>query len=134
METAIDVVRVAVAALDAGDMAGATAAFAPSLVYRLHGEHPLAGEFDGKAAALTALARLAQAGGAGTTLRLADAWPAGPELVVAHLVRRAGANAGPVESDVATILRVEDGSITEIVSVSSRALDAHWGRASIDAG
>jgi ketosteroid isomerase-like protein len=50
MATAIDVVRAAFAALDAGDMASATAAFAPSLVYRLHGEHPLAGKFDGKAA------------------------------------------------------------------------------------
>jgi ketosteroid isomerase-like protein len=48
-------------------------------------------------------------------------------------VRRAGANAGPVESDVATILRVEDGSITEIVSVSSRALDDYWSGAAIDA-
>ena len=133
MATAIDVVRAAFAALDAGDMASATAAFAPSLVYRLHGEHPLAGEFDGKAAALGALARLAQAGGPSTTLRLADAWPAGPELVVAHLVRHAGVAAGPVESHVATILRVEDGSITEIVSVSSRALDDYWAEASIDA-
>ena len=133
MATAIDVVRAAFAALDAGDMASATAAFAPSLVYRLHGEHPLAGEFDGKAAALGALARLAHAGGPSTTLRLADAWPAGPELVVAHLVRRAGVGAGPVESHVGTILRVEDGSITEIVSVSSRALDDYWAEASIDA-
>jgi ketosteroid isomerase-like protein len=41
------------------------------------------------------------------------------------------AGAGPVESDVATILRVEDGSITEIVSVSSRALDDYWAEASI---
>jgi ketosteroid isomerase-like protein len=133
MVAAIEVVRTAFAALDAGDMESATAAFAPSLVYRLHGEHPLAGAFDGKAAALGALARLAQAGGAGTTLRLADAWPVGPELVVAHLVRRAGPGAGPIESDVATIIRVEDGSITEIVSVSSRALDDHWARAPIDA-
>ena len=132
MATAIDVVRAAFAALDAGDTASATAAFAPALVYRLDGKHPLAGEFNGKAAALDALARLAQTGGAGTTLQLADAWPAGPELVVAHLVRRAGAGAGPVESDVATILRVEDGSITEIVSVSSRAVDDYWARAATD--
>jgi ketosteroid isomerase-like protein len=132
MATAIDVVRAAFAALDEGDMATATAAFAPSLVYRLHGQHPLAGEFNGKAAAVDALARIARAGGAGTTLRLADAWRAGPELVVAHLVRRARAGAGPIESDVATILRVEDGSITEIVSVSSRALDDYWGGTSID--
>lgn len=131
--TAVDVVRAAFSALEAGDMANATAAFAPSLVYRLHGEHSLAGAFDGKAAALGALGRLAQAGGAGTTLRLADVWPAGPELVVAHLVRRAGAGAGPVQSDVATITRVEDGSITEIVSVSSRVLDDYWATTSIDA-
>ena len=58
--------------------------------------------------------------------RLADAWPAGSELVLVHLVRRAGADSGPVESDVATILRVEDGAITEIVSVSSRALEDYW--------
>src|SRR5258706_1357897 len=126
MATAIDVVRAAFAALEAGDMASATAAFAPSLVYRLHGDHALAGEFDGKAAALGALGRLVQAGGADTTLRLADAWPAGSELVVAHLVRRAGVGAGPVQSDVATIIRVEDGSVTEIVSVSSRALNDYW--------
>jgi len=69
---------------------------------------------------------------AGTTLRLANAWSAGPELVVAHLVRRAGAGAGPVQSDVATIIRVDDGSITEIVSVSSRVLDDYWANASID--
>ncbi len=94
--------------------------------------HPLAGKFDGKAAALAALARLARAGGEGTTLRLANAWPAGPELVVAHLVRRAGAGGGPVESDVATILRVEDGSITEVVSVSSRELDDHWAGSSVE--
>ena len=124
--TAIDVVRAAFAALEAGDMGSATAAFAPSVVYRLHGDHPLAGEFDGKAATLAALGRLAQAGGAGTTLRLAEASSAGPELVVAHLIRRAGEGAGPVESDVATILRVENGSVTELVSVSSRALDDHW--------
>lgn len=98
----------------------------------LHGVHPLAGKFDGKAAALAALARLARAGGEGTTLRLANAWPAGPELVVAHLVRRAGAGGGPVESDVATILRVEDGSITEVVSVSSRELDDHWAGSSVE--
>ena len=132
MATAIDVVRDAFAAMEAGDMATATAAFGPSLVYRLHGTHALAGEFDGKAAALGALGRLSQAGGAGTTLRLADAWPAGDELVVAHLVRRAGEGAGPVESDVATIIRVEDGNITEIVSVSSRALDDYWAATATD--
>ncbi len=130
MSAAIDVVRQAFAAMEAGDMATASAAFAPSLVYRLHGGHPLAGTFDGKPAALGAMAALAEAGGAGTTLRLVDARAAGPELVLAHLVRRAGvdggADAGPLESDVATILRVEDGAITEIASVSSRALDDHW--------
>jgi ketosteroid isomerase-like protein len=126
---AIDVVRQAFAALEAGDMATAQAAFAPSLVYRLHGGHPLAGTFDGKQTALAAMAALAQAGGTGTTLRLADAWAAGPELVLAHLVRRAGADAGPLESDVATILRVEDDAITEIVTVSSRALDTYWSSA-----
>lgn len=129
MTPAIDVVREAFVALEAGDMARASAAFAPSLVYRLHGGHPLAGTFDGKQAALGAMAALAQAGGAGTTLRLADAWAAGSELVLAHLVRRAGADAGPLESDVATILRVEDDAITEIVTVSSRALDAYWSSA-----
>lgn len=129
MTAAIDVVRAAFAALEAGDMDTASAAFAPSLVYRLHGGHPLAGTFEGKQAALGAMAALAQAGGAGTTLRLADAWAAGPELVLAHLVRRAGAGAGPLESDVATILRVEDDAITEIVSVSSRALDTYWASA-----
>ena len=129
MTPAIDVVREAFVALEAGDMARASAAFAPSLVYRLHGGHPLAGTFDGKQAALGAMAALAQAGGAGTTLRLADAWAAGSELVLAHLVRRAGADGGPLESDVATILRVEDDAITEIVTVSSRALDAYWSSA-----
>ena len=129
MTPAIDVVREAFVALEAGDMATASAAFAPSLVYRLHGGHPLAGTFDGKQAALGAMAALAQAGGAGTTLRLAGAWAAGSELVLAHLVRRAGADAGPLESDVATILRVEDDAITEIVTVSSRALDAYWSSA-----
>jgi ketosteroid isomerase-like protein len=123
---AIDVVRAAFAALETGDIQRATSAFAPSVVYRLHGDHRLAGEFEGKPAALGAMAALAEAGGAGSTLRLADAWPAGPELVIAHLVRRAGPDAGPVESDVATILRVEDSAITEIVSVSSRALDDYW--------
>jgi ketosteroid isomerase-like protein len=126
MTAAIDVVRQAFAALEAGDMATASAAFAPSLVYRLHGGHPLAGTFDGKQAALDAMAALAQAGGTGTTLRLGDAWAAGPELVLAHLVRRAAVDAGPLESDVATILRVEDDAITEIVTVSSRALDTYW--------
>jgi ketosteroid isomerase-like protein len=126
---AIDVVRQAFAALEAGDMATASAAFAPSLVYRLHGDHPLAGTFDGKQAALGAMAALAQAGGAGTTLRLSDALAAGPELVLAHLMRRAGADAGPLESDVATILRVEDDAITEIVTVSSRSLDTYWSTA-----
>ena len=131
MTAAVDVVRQAFAALEAGDMATASAAFAPSLVYRLHSGHPLAGTFDGKQAALGAMAALARAGGAGTTLRLADAWAAGPELVLAHLVRRAGADAdaGPLESDVATILRVEDDAITEIVTVSSRALDTYWSSA-----
>ena len=129
MTAAIDVVREAFAALEAGDMDTASAAFAPSLVYRLHGGHPLAGTFDGKQAALGAMAALARAGGAGTTLRLADAWAAGPELVLAHLVRRADADAGPLESDVATILRVEDDAITEIVTVSSRALDTYWSSA-----
>jgi ketosteroid isomerase-like protein len=112
--------------MEAGDMEAASATFAPSLLYRLHGGHPLAGTFDGKQAALGAMASLAQAGGPGTTLRLADAWEAGPELVLAHLVRRASGGAGPLESDVATILRVEDDAITEIVSVSSRALDSYW--------
>ena len=127
MTAAIDVVRQSFAAMEEGDMATASAAFAPSLVYRLHGDHPLAGTFDGKPAALGAMAALAQAGGTGTTLRLADAWAAGPELVLAHLVRRAGA--GPLESVVATILRVEDDAITEIVTVSSRALDTYWSSA-----
>jgi len=76
-------------------MQAATASFAASLVYRLHGDHTLSGEFDGKSAVLGALGRLAAAGGADTTLRLAEAWAAGPELVVAHLVRRAGAARGP---------------------------------------
>jgi ketosteroid isomerase-like protein len=129
---AIEVVRAAFAALEKRDMAAATAAFAPSLVYRLHGSHPLAGEFESKEAALGAFARLARAGGEGTALRLADAWAAGPELVVAHLVRQARAGAGPIESDVATIIRVEDGSITQIVSGSSRALDEYWTSAPID--
>jgi ketosteroid isomerase-like protein len=132
MATAIEVVRGAFAALEAGDFATATASFAPSLTYRLIGNHPLAGEFDGKEAALGALARLAQAGGPDTSLRLADAWPAGPELVLAHLVRRAGAGDGPVESDVATTIRVEAGAITEVVSVSSRALDDHWSTSGVE--
>jgi ketosteroid isomerase-like protein len=34
--------------MEAGDMATASATFAPALVYRLHGGHPLAGTFDGK--------------------------------------------------------------------------------------
>ncbi|MBV8950854.1 MAG: hypothetical protein JOZ99_08265 [Actinobacteria bacterium] len=67
MATAIDMVRAASAAPDAGEMTSATAAFAPSLVYRLHGGHPLAGEFDGKSTALGALARLAQAGASSCT-------------------------------------------------------------------
>ena len=50
-------------------------------------------------------------------------------LVLAHLVRRAGSDAGPLESDVATILRVESDAITEIVTVSSRALDTYWSTA-----
>jgi ketosteroid isomerase-like protein len=126
MATAMEVVRAAFAALEAGDTERAFAAFSPAVVYRLHGGHPLAGEFDGKPATLAVLGRLAQAGGPGTTLRLADAWPVGPELVVAHLVRRAGADSGPLESDMASILRVEDGAVTELVTVSSRALDAYW--------
>ena len=67
-----------------------------------------------------------RAGGAGSTLRLADAWPAGAQLVVAHLVRRAEAGSGPLEGHVATILRIEDGAITEIVSVTDRALEEFW--------
>jgi ketosteroid isomerase-like protein len=128
---AIDVVRQAFAALEAGDMATVLGSFAPSLVYRLHGGHPLAGTFDGRQATLGAMAALAQAGGAGTMLRLADALAAGPEPVLVHLVRRAGAgtDAGPLESDVATILRVEGDAITEIVTVSSRALDTYWSSA-----
>ena len=51
MTAAIDVVRAALAALESGDVPRATSAFAPSVVYRLHGDHPLAGEFDGKPAA-----------------------------------------------------------------------------------
>src|SRR5215831_6376778 len=108
MATALSVVQDAFAALEAGDMERATSVFGPALVYRLHGDHPLAGEFDGKAAALGALARLSQAGGEGTSLRLSEAWAAGPQLVFAHLVRRAGEGAGPIESDVATIICVED--------------------------
>jgi hypothetical protein len=54
----------------------------------------------------------------------------GPGLVVAHLVRRAGEGGGPVESDVATILRVEDRIIAEFVSASCRALDDYWAEAS----
>jgi ketosteroid isomerase-like protein len=131
VESAIDVVRAAFAALERGDTETAFSAFAPSLVYRLHGGHAFAGEFAGKPDALAALGRLAQAGGAGTTLRHAGSWPAGDELVLVHLVRRAGADrdGGPIESDMATILRVENGAITEMVTVSSRALDAYWSTA-----
>ena len=123
---AIDVVRGAFAAMEQGDMAQAFAAFAPDLTYCLHGDHPLAGEFDGKAATLGAFAALAQAGGTSTTLRLAHSAPAGDELVLAHLVRTAAGNAGEVEGDIATILRVEQGVITQIVSVASRALDDYF--------
>src|SRR4029077_3954733 len=52
---AIDVVRQGLAATEAGDMETASATFAPLLVYRLHGGHPLAGTFDGKQAALGAM-------------------------------------------------------------------------------
>jgi len=126
MTEAIDVVRNAFGALERGDTATAFGAFAPALTYRLHGAHPLAGAFDGKEEALRALAALSRAGGPGSTLRLADAWPAGPQLVVAHLVRRAEAGSGPLEGDIATVLRVEDGAITEIVSVTDRALEEFW--------
>jgi ketosteroid isomerase-like protein len=54
---AIDVVGAAFAALERGDTATAFEAFAPSLTYRLHGSHALAGTFDGKEAALRALER-----------------------------------------------------------------------------
>ena len=100
MTEAIDVVRAAFAALERGDTATAFASFAPSLVYRLHGPHPLAGTFDGKDDALAALASLSRAGGPGSTLRLVEAWPVGPQLVVAHLVRRAEAGSGPLEGDM----------------------------------
>jgi ketosteroid isomerase-like protein len=126
MTEAIDVVRTAFAALERGDAEAAFGAFAPALTYRLHGRHPLAGTFDGKEAALGALAALTRAGGPGSTLRLAGAWPAGPELVVAHLVRRAEVGSGPLEGDVATVLRVEHGAITEIISVTDRALEEFW--------
>ena len=126
MTEAIDVVRTAFAALERGDTATAFGAFAPALTYRLHGTHPLAGTFDGKEDALRALAALSRAGGSGSTLRLAGAWPAGPQLVVAHLVRRAEAGSGPLEGHVATVIRVEDGAITEVVSVTDRALEEFW--------
>jgi ketosteroid isomerase-like protein len=129
MTDAIDVVRSAFAALERGDTDTAFGAFAPELIYRLHGAHPLAGTFETKDDALRALAALSRAGGPGSTLRLADAWPAGPQLVVAHLVRRAQAGSGPLEGDIATILRVEDGAITEIVSVTDRALEEFWAEA-----
>jgi hypothetical protein len=72
---------------------------------------------------------LSSAGGGVATLRLDKAWPAGPQLVVAHLVRRTEAATGPIEGDVATIIRVEKGAITEIVSVTDRALEEYWARA-----
>jgi ketosteroid isomerase-like protein len=129
MTEAIDVVRAAFAALERGDTATAFASFAPSLVYRLHGPHPLAGTFDGKDDALAALASLSRAGGPGSTLRLVEAWPVGPQLVVAHLVRRAEAGSGPLEGDMASVLRVEGGAITELVTVTDRALEEFWAQA-----
>jgi ketosteroid isomerase-like protein len=129
MTQAIEVVRKAFAALEQGDTETAFASFAPTLTYRLHGAHPLAGTFDGKADALTALAALSRAGGPGSTLRLANAWPAGPQLVLVHLVRRAEAGSGPLEGDVATVIRVEADAITEVVTVTDRALEEFWARA-----
>ena len=129
MTEAIDVVRNAFAALEQGDTATAFASFAPTLTYRLHGAHPLAGTFAGKQDALQALDALSRAGGPGSTLRLADAWPAGPQLVLVHLVRRAEAGSGPLEGDVATVIRVEDGAITEVVTVTDRALEEFWATA-----
>ena len=126
MTTTLEVVRNAFAAMERGDLAAATAVFAPGLVYRLHGDHAFAGEFVGKEAVLGALARLSTAGGASTTLRLANAWPIGDELVAAHLVRSVHDGREEGRGDVATIIRVENGWITEIVSVSNRSLDAHW--------
>jgi len=126
MAEAIDVVRNAFAALERGDTTTAFGAFSPTLTYRLHGAHPLAGTFDGKEDALRALAALSRAGGPGSTLRLADAWPAGPQLVLAHLVRRAEGGSGPLVGDVATVLRVEDGAITEIVTLTDRGLEEFW--------
>jgi ketosteroid isomerase-like protein len=123
MTEAVDAVRDAFAALERGDAAAAFGTFAPQLRYTLHGGHALAGTFDGKEEALGALAALSRAGGPGTTLRLADAWPAGPQLVVTHLVRRTEGGSGPLVADVATIFRVEDGSITEVVSVTDRGLE-----------
>jgi ketosteroid isomerase-like protein len=115
--------------LEKGDTATAFGSFAPMLTYRLHGPHPLAGTFDGKEDALAALAALSRAGGPGSTLRLVDAWPAGPQLVVAHLVRRAEAGRGPLKGDMASVLRVEDGAITELVTVTDRALEEFWAKA-----
>jgi ketosteroid isomerase-like protein len=129
MTEAIDVVRAAFAALDKGDTATAFASFAPTLTYRLHGRHAFAGTFHGKEDALAALAALSRAGGPDSTLRLVDAWSAGPQLVVAHLVRRAPAGGGPREGDVASVLRVEDGAITELVTVPDRVLEEFWATA-----
>jgi ketosteroid isomerase-like protein len=129
MTEAMDVVRAGFAALERGDTATAFASFAPSLTYRLHGSHPLAGTFDGKDDALGALAALSRAGGPGSRLRLVDAWPAGPQLVVAHLVRRADPGSGPLEGDMASVLRVEKGAISELVTVTDRALEEFWAKA-----
>jgi ketosteroid isomerase-like protein len=131
---AIEVVRAAFAALERGDTATAFGSFADAMRYQLHGAHPLAGTFTGKPNALRALADLSRAGGPGSTLRLAGAWSAGPQLVVAHLVRRTDSDEGPGAGDVATIIRVEDGEITEIVSVTDRALEAFWAASNGDAG
>ena len=46
--------------------------------------------------------------------------------MLAHLVRRAEGGSGPLVGDVATVLRVEDGAITEIVTLTDRGLEEFW--------
>lgn len=58
-----------------------------------------------------------------------DAYPAGDELVLVHLIEKAEVGGTEHEGHVGYVVRLIDGKVADVVRMADSALDAHWGAA-----
>jgi ketosteroid isomerase-like protein len=126
--TAVDVVREAFSAVDAGDLTKTQELYAKDLAYHLVNQKPTHSRtWNGLDHYLQMVGSTDKPTGGTFRYEILDLWPAGDELVVVH-----GASSAICEGREASglhwalVARVVDGVITQMVDVAETKLDEFW--------